>query len=113
MENKANSFEALFERAGDYFETRIQLFKLKSVDKSSDAVSSFASGLAVILFISVSVIILSIGLALWIGELTGKSYYGFFIVGGFYLVSGFLVYLFRKQLLKNPVADSFINKVLN
>jgi len=113
MENKANSFEGLFERAGDYFETRFQLFKLKSVDKSSEAVSSFASGLAVLLIFSVSVIILSIGLALWIGEVTGKSYYGFFIVGGAYLIIGFIVYLFREQLIKSAVADSFIDKALN
>lgn len=113
MENKANSFEALFERAGDYFETRLELLKLKSVDKSSDAVSSFASGLAVLFIFSFSVIILSIGFALWLGELIGKSYYGFFIIGGFYLIIGFIVYLFRKQLIKNTVANSFIDKVLN
>ena len=113
MENKANSFEALFERAGDYFETRLELLKLKSVDKSSDAVSSFASGLAVLFIFSFSVIILSIGLALWLGELIGKSYYGFFIIGGAYLIIGFIVYLFRKQLIKSAVANSFIDKVLN
>ena len=113
MENKANSFEALFERAGDYFETRLELLKLKSVDKSSDAVSSFASGLAVLFVFAFSVIILSIGLALWIGEATGKSYYGFFIVGGAYFIIGFIVYLLRKQLIKSSVANSFIDKVLN
>jgi hypothetical protein len=113
MENKANSFERLFERAGDYFETRMDLFKLKSVDKTSDAVSTFASGLAIILIISFSVIIISIGIALWVGEMMGKSYYGFFIVGGFYLFIGLLIYFFRKQLLKMPVANLFINKVLN
>ena len=113
MENKANSFEALFERAGDYFETRLELLKLKSVDKSSDAVSIFASGLAVLFIFSFSVILISIGLALWIGEVIGKSYYGFFIVGGAYVIIGFIVYLFRKQLIKSVAANSFIDKVLN
>lgn len=113
MENKANSFEALFERAGDYFETRLELLKLKSVDKWSEAVSSFASGLAVLFIFLFSLIIFSIGLALWLGEIIGKSYYGFFIVGGAYLVIGFIVYLFRKQLIKSAVANSFIGKALN
>ena len=113
MENKANSFEAIFERAGDYFETRLELLKLKSVDKSSDAVSSFASGLAVLFIFSFSIITVSIGLALWIGELIGKSYYGFFVVGGAYLIIGFIVFLLRKQLIKSTVANSFIDKVLN
>jgi hypothetical protein len=113
MENKANSFEALFERAGDYFETRLELLRLKSVDKSSDAISSFASRLAVFFIFSFSVIILSVGLSLWIGEVIGKSYYGFFIVGGAYLIVGFIVYLLRRQLIKSTIANSFIDKVLN
>jgi len=85
METQTNSFESLFERAGEYFETRLELVKLKSVDKSSDIISSVISKLTIILIILFSIIILSVGLALWIGDEIGKSYYGFFIVGGFIL----------------------------
>lgn len=113
MENEANSFEHLFDRAGAYFETRMDLLKMKSVDKSSAALSSFVSGLALFFILSVSVIITSIGVALWLGELTGKTYFGFYIVGGFYFIIGIILYLFRKQIVEGPVADSFINKVIN
>lgn len=113
MDNKANSFETLFARAGDYFETRLELLKLRSVDKSSEAVSSFAAVLALLLVLSFAGIFISIGIALWIGELTGKSYYGFFIVGGFYLIGAVIVYALRKKLVKTRVANFFINKVLN
>jgi len=113
MENQVHSFESLFGRAGEYLETRLQLMKLKSVDKSSDMISSLVSSLTIILLISFSLIIISIGLALWIGEQIGKSYYGFFIVGGFYIIIALIAYLFRERLLKGPVANLFINETLN
>jgi len=113
METQAHSFESLFERAGEYFETRMELVKLKSVDKSSDVISSAVSGLTVAVIVLLSIIILSIGLALWIGEQTGKSYYGFFIVGGCYAFIALIGYAFRTRILKTPVANLFINKVLN
>ena len=113
MEKQANSFESLFERAGEYFETRLDLLKLKSVDKSSDVASSLIGGLTIILIISFAIIIASIGLALWIGERAGKSYYGFFIVAGFYIFIALIGYLLRKRFLKSPIANLFINKVLN
>ncbi|HEY6979035.1 MAG TPA: hypothetical protein VH396_22220 [Chitinophagaceae bacterium] len=113
METQAHSFESLFGRAGEYFETRVELMRLKSVDKSSDIISSAISKLAIIVTILISIIILSIGLALWIGEQTGKSYYGFFIVGGFYIFIALIGYIARNRLLKVPIANLFINKVLN
>jgi hypothetical protein len=113
METEAHSFESLFGRAGEYFETRMELMKLKSIDKSSDVISSVVSKLTIILIIVFSIIILSIGLSLWIGEKIGKSYYGFFIVGGFYVFIALIGYIFRKKLLKIPAANFFINKVLN
>jgi hypothetical protein len=113
METQAHSFESLFGRAGEYFETRMELMKLRSLDKSSDIISSVISTLAVMVTILISIIILSIGLALWIGEQMGRSYYGFFIVGGFYILIALIGYILRNRLLKVPIANSFINKVLN
>src|SRR6478736_37710 len=101
METQAHSFESLFGRAGEYFETRVELMKLKSIDKSSDIISSAISRLAII----VTILILTIGLALLIGEQVGKSYYGFFIVGGFYIFIAFIGYLVRNRLLKTPIAN--------
>jgi len=49
---------------------------------------------------------------LWLGELLGKSYYGFFIVAGFYALLALIFSIFRKQLIKNPVNNSIIEQVL-
>ena len=112
MSNESHPLENIMEQANNYVETRFQLFKLRSIDKSSQVVSSLASGLIVLIIILGAVMLLSIGLSLWIGELLGRSYYGFFVVGGFYLLAGLIVTASKKS-VKETIADSFIDKILN
>ena len=110
MEQKSSNLESLIEKAGDYAETRMDLFKMQFVSKSSEVVSSFATKFVIILIAFLFLSILNIGVSLWLGELTGKSYYGFFIVGGFYVFIGLILYAFRNKWLKEPLANSIIKK---
>lgn len=113
MENQPNTISSLFETAGDYIETRIDLFKLKAVDKSSDIVASVVAGLVVTLFIVFGFIIINIGLCIWLGSLLGQAWYGYFAVGGFYLLIAVLIVLFKNKWIKQPVSDIVIKKILN
>jgi hypothetical protein len=113
MERDSNTIESIFEKTGDYLETKIDLLKLKAVSKSSDITSSFVSRLVIICVFAFVFFILNIGIALWLGNLTGKLYYGFFILAGFYLIVGILLYLFRNRWLKEPVGNMIIKKLLN
>ena len=113
MENHPKSFAALFEKAGDHLETRLDLLKLQAINKSSEVTSSILSVVAISMICFFAVTILNIGLALWIGELIGKNYLGFFILGGFYIVVAIVVHLFRRSWLKEPVTSMFIKKMLN
>lgn len=113
MENHPNSFAALFEKAGNHLETRIDLLKLQAINKSSEVTSSILSVVVIAVICFFGITILNIGLALWIGELMGKTYLGFFILGGFYVVIGIVVHLFRHSWLKEPVTSMFIKKMLN
>ena len=112
MESKATPLRALWDKAEEFGETTVELFKLQAIDKSADVVSSLVSRLAILLVVVLLVIILSMGLALWAGELLGKSYYGFFVVGGAYVLIVLLLYSFRHQLLKKPVSNSIIKQML-
>ena len=112
MENQPNSFATLFENAGNYIETRIDLLKLQAVDKSSDVTSSLIAGIITLLVVSFAVFIFNIGLALWIGDLLGKTYLGFFVVAGFYVLVAILLHFFRNALIKDPVTTILIKKML-
>lgn len=112
MEAAPNHFETLFSQAGEYAETKATLIKLKIADKASDTVSDAASSLVVGIFFASFLLCVSIGVALWIGELLGKTYYGFFIVAGCYGIAGIIFHLNRKSLVKTPVSNFIITKIL-
>lgn len=112
MEEKATMIESLFEKAESYVQTNIDLFKLKAIDKSADVISSIVEKLAIIIVVLLIVLMVNIGLALWIGELVGKLYYGFFIVAAFYVLVAFILYFKSSVIIKAPINDSIILQMI-
>lgn len=112
MDEQSGLIESLIEKGEQYGKTTLELLKLKTLDKSADVVSNLVSWLIVFIFAVLFFLILNIGVALWVGELLGKSYYGFFVVSGFYALLALFFGIFRKQLIKNPVNNSIIEQVL-
>jgi hypothetical protein len=55
---------------------------------------------------------LNLGVALWLGDLLGKLFYGFFVVSGFYVIAGIVIYFFMHKWLKRIVSDYFIKHML-
>jgi hypothetical protein len=113
MENYTNTIKSLFQEARDYLEVRLDLLKLKAVDKSCNLVSSIAESLVIILMGFLFFFILNIGVAFWLGEVLGKLHYGFFIVAGFYAIAGLFFYIFRNKIFKTPISNMIIKKLLN
>lgn len=112
MEEKATVIETLFEKAETYAKTNLDLFRLKAIDKSADVISSIVAKLAIIIVVLLIVLLVNIGLALWIGELVGKSYYGFFIVAAFYVLVALILYYNSGVILKAPVNNSIILQMI-
>lgn len=113
MENQPNAIGSLFESAGNYFDTRVDLLKLKTVDKSSDIVSSIVSSLVIIFIVAFAILMLNIGIAIWLGVILGKAWCGFLIVGAFYTLLAGLFFIFKDKWLKGPVNDFIVKKMLN
>lgn len=111
MEQQSEKIETLFEKAGDYVETRLELFKLKTALTTSDVVSELVGRVVLVSFITIVAMMLNIGLALWLGELLGKSYYGFLVLAGFYSLLAMLMYFFREKLIESPVSNAIIKKM--
>ena len=112
MENNTSTIETLFEKAEDYTRSTAELMKLKAVDKTADVASSMLSRGAVSIVFVMFAFLVNIGLSLWVGELLGKDYYGFFIVSGIYLIISILLYIFRDPLIKLPVSNFIIERML-
>src|SRR5687768_9734786 len=113
MENQPSALEALLEKVKSYVETRIDLIKLKAVDKASTIVSTVVARIVIVVLVFFFIFLLNIGIALFLGDLLGKSYYGFFIVAGFYGITGLVLYLGKDKILKRPVSDAVIKNMLD
>ncbi len=108
-----NKIEALGTDAMNLAESKLHLWKLKAVDKTAHLASTGIWSLCLFVLSVFFVLMINIGLALWVGELLGKSYYGFFVLSLFYVFLGLVLYAFRKQLVKTPVINFIIKSFLD
>ncbi|HVA99596.1 MAG TPA: hypothetical protein VNG53_11935 [Bacteroidia bacterium] len=112
MIDKAAEIELLFEKAEDYSKTTLELLQLKAIDKSADVISTLIAQLAIIIAATLAIIAINIGIAFWIGKLLGSSFYGFFIVGGFYAIVAFTLHLFKNVWIKKPINNAIISQMM-
>ncbi len=113
MENKPTNLEELFEKLRDYADTRINLFKLKSIQKVSGFMSSLIASIVLVVLLCIVLLCITIGLALLIGALVGQAYLGFFIVGALYLIIGLVFYSMRGKLIKTPISNKLIKELVD
>ena len=112
MEDNPNLLDSLLERVTEYSKTSFELVKLKALDKTSDVVSSFIPHFVVFVLIASFMLFLNLGLALWLGEILGEIFYGFFVVAGFYILTGIVIHFFMHKWFKRLVADYLIKRIL-
>jgi hypothetical protein len=112
MEDQRHDIDALLSDAGDYLETRTSLWKLKAIESLSDVSGELVSGLGMIGIVTFVIMLFSVGFALLIGDLLGKSFYGFFIIGGAWFIFGLICFIRRDRWLKEPFSNMLIRKIL-
>ncbi len=113
MEYPKNFIEPLIVRVEEYGSTSFELFKLKALSLSTKLLSTFISRSIFILSLSMFLVVSTIGVSLWLGDLLGKSYYGFFCVAGFYAIVGVVLYFFLHNSIKRRISQTIITMSLN
>ena len=112
MEDNIKSIESLLERVADYSKTSYELAKLKTLDKTSDVASTLVPHSIVFVLFASFMLFVNFGIAFWLGELLGNTYYGLFVVAGFYVISGLVLHFFFHKKIKNLVWNYIIQQVL-
>lgn len=112
MENTTHQMKPLVEKSEEYLKTNIELLKLKSIDKFSEVASNFISRLILIIVISIFLVSINVTLALWLGELAGKTYLGFLLVASFYAALACFVLLLHLK-IRLKIYTVMINQFLN
>ena len=104
--------ETLFSQSKDYIGTRLELYKLKAIDKTSSIASSIVTGIALFCVFFIFFIVLNIGIALLIGDLVGRASWGFLIWAAVYGIAGLVLFMKRGKIFKTPVTGMIIRKFL-
>ncbi len=113
MENNSPQIEKLLERIKEYGKTTVELAKLQTIDKTSDILSSVLPRAVIFSLVTVCLLFVNLGFALWLGEILGRIYWGFFVIGSFWALIGGIIYLFLFNRIKLIVRNAIIKQVLN
>lgn len=112
MKENKGSIESLFEETIEYGKNNYELFKLKTIDKISDSLSSIVPLFIILILLGLFMIFINIGLSFWVGELLGEIYYGFLVVGGFYGLISIVFCIFFNKKIKRAFYDYFVRKII-
>ena len=113
MEKLLSNAEDLVDKIKEYVNTRIDSLKLSVAEKSSGIVANGVARIIVALFVLFFMALGSIALSLIIGIWIGKMWAGFLVVGGFYLLLGFIVWATRDKLIRVPVMNAMIQQMFS
>jgi membrane-bound ClpP family serine protease len=113
MENQPTNVEELFEKIKDYGETRIDLLKLKTVNKVSGFLSNLITTVFLLVLLFLVIMFLFIGFALLVGTWLGHAFWGFLIMGVLFIIIGLVLFSSRKKILKDPISNSLIKSLID
>ena len=110
MEDRSK-IEQIYERVEQYVLTTVELYKLKTLQKLAETATSIITSLIMAIFGVLFLLFVSIGLAVYLGEVMQGMYYGFLIVAGIYLVLAIILYSLRANFLKDKVSTYIVRKI--
>ncbi len=110
MKDKGIVIEMLIEKAAQYGKSTAELYKLKTIDKVTDVFASLACRIVISSVLALFILLITLGLAFYFGELLGAIYYGFFTVAGICALIAIVLLLIRKP-LENMFNDYIINQI--
>jgi ABC-type uncharacterized transport system fused permease/ATPase subunit len=111
MEDTFAKADELAKNVKEYVDTRLSLLKLEVAEKSSSIISSIISKIIVGLVFFISILFLSISLAIFIGTFSGQMYLGFLIVSGIYIFIGMLFWILRDKLIRIPIMNTILKQL--
>jgi uncharacterized membrane protein YqjE len=92
-------------------ETRFDLVAINIQDKMTEIFATGATFAIVGVLFFFTLMLASIGVAIFLSDYFNSSFMGFLCIAGFYLLLAFVVYLNRKTWIKLPVVNTLLKKI--
>lgn len=96
-----------------YVEVKTARLKLALVSKIAALFSNLLSLCLFIIFVFFLVFFTSFGIAEWLNVKLDSPYYGFLVVGGFYLLSVIMVLILYRRSVIQTFFESFMMKLID
>jgi hypothetical protein len=112
MDASNNVVETVFQKIEDLASNQTEIIRLKVYSKSADLATFLTMKIIMLSVIGLFVFFLNIGLSLWLGDLLGKSYYGFFSLAIFYAVLAIFIRTSIYKSLELKINNLLLTKIL-
>lgn len=113
MEKTFAKAEELIDSVKEYVNTRIESVKLSAAEKGSKIMANVIAGIIVAVILFLFIIFVGIALSFALAEWTGKTWLGFLIVAGLYLLIGIVIWAAREKLIRLPVMNALIKQLFS
>ena len=108
MEETFVKVEEITDSLKEYVDVRVEDAKLRLAEKSSGLVANLIARIILIIAFSLALVFLSIALALSLAAWWGHMWLGFLVVGGIYILLGWLVWAMRESLIHIPMMNNIL-----
>jgi len=111
MEKAFEKIEELAGNINNYVNNRIDAMKLTAAEKTSAVIANLVAGLIVATVFMFFIIFAGIALSLFLGDWIGRTWAGFLIVSGLYLLIGVVVWSGKEKIIRLPIMNALIKQL--
>ncbi|WPY98733.1 phage holin family protein [Christiangramia sp. OXR-203] len=113
FEKLTNNVDDLNHNIQAFLHSNAEYYKLKAFKQGMKGATSLVRFLIMGFLLSIAGIMLSFAIAIIISQAIGVPSSGYFIVGGFYLIVGILIFIFGKEPIEKLILQKFSKAVFN
>ena len=106
-------FGSIVENFKGLVDTKIKILKLEIKDELANAMSKILIGVVLINLLFFALLLLSIALSIYLGEILNNYYLGFIGTGGIYIVLFIFLLVFKEKLGLKEAIEKELNRVLD
>jgi hypothetical protein len=110
MLENPTSLDLIINKVSNYFNTSINLMKLKFIQTSTDMLANFIAYFVFILLLLISILFASIAFASWLNDIYHSHFAGYAVVSIGYLLLSMIAFLARNVWIKTPIQNTIIRK---
>ncbi len=113
MEKVFAKAEELVGNIKGYVDSKIDLVKLSTAEKSSAVIANIIAGIVVCAVFLLSIVFTSIAASIRLGDWIGKTWAGFLVIAFIYFAIGIIVWAIKGKIIRLPIMNAIIKQLMN